>query len=574
MVDVDGIDALLRMSSQPTTSDTAVSNRHGNVTLYGSVKSKDGSCDYVNINDDATTELADTITTPTPLQNDGMISPPPQKHHHSLQKSSISSIFSCHTPPTVRTRYATPNAKSTNKKANIDHILLQQGLVRKMTTNSTTPSITTTATVPASPMNISMKRCTDIDNSKTLNYNTPTKTVDTPTRSSSSSSIASVRSPLAQPQSQQQSPPPARYKTIYFIRHGESLGQIATTHNRRHDPKLKDCGLSPLGIRQAQQQLRHDIHDVKPSIELVLCSPLTRAIQTAVLAFGHLGDDDDDDETATSTASRPITHNHVHHHDELQVGTIPNDTSIDAATSTATTGPPKILIHYHLREMGSNIPENQPRTMKQVCDYLVRVGTIRNKFEWDTLIDAEILLPPPPPLLSTLRSQYSQSSSSSSSLPSPIKMQYSVNDKDSASRRSRNMDHDNISAMNSSRWPYSCGTSSHMSSDTVPNVLRRDYIQYMLQWIARHRPEMNIAIVCHYHVIRAALLSPALQSCHDNYNDQSGSTKKKTKITPGKKILSSSLDVRPQNAQPIKCYLCTVTGQITLASLMDDDRVE
>ena len=160
------------------------------------------------------------------------------------------------------------------------------------------------------------------------------------------------------------------------------------------------------------------------------------------------------------------------------------------------------------------------------------------------------------------------------SLPSPIKMQYSVNDKDSASRRSRNMDHDNISAMNSSRWPYSCGTSSHMSSDTVPNVLRRDYIQYMLQWIAQHRPEMNIAIVCHYHVIRAALLSPALQSCHDNYNDQSGSTKKKTKITPGKKILSSSLDVRPQNAQPIKCYLCTVTGQITLASLMDDDRVE
>ena len=49
-------------------------------------------------------------------------------------------------------------------------------------------------------------------------------------------------------------------KTIFFIRHGESLGQAcASLEQRVSDDSLRDCGLSPLGQQQARhipQQLR------------------------------------------------------------------------------------------------------------------------------------------------------------------------------------------------------------------------------------------------------------------------------------------------------------------------------
>ena len=118
---------------------------------------------------------------------------------------------------------------------------------------------------------------------------------------------------------QQQEP-----KLVYLIRHGESMGQKAPSRKARQtDPSLQDCGLSDTGIQQAlglAQQLRS--LQQQSNVELVLSSPLTRALQTALTAF-------------------------------------PNQ---------------PILCHYHLREIGSPIPENCPRPMARVLQDLQRLN--------------------------------------------------------------------------------------------------------------------------------------------------------------------------------------------------------
>lgn len=475
----------------------------------------------------ATNTNVDVTTTPRQHLKHDMASPPPTKFRQFLSTSSAASYS---TPTSKFISKSNTTTTSTIRK-NIDHILLQQGLVRHMISN--TPTLATSASPPTTAA-ISMK------------YYTPQKKINTPNRISSTIMPVSASSSSSRhPQEHQQ-----RYKTIYFIRHGESLGQIATTHDRRHNEKLKDCGLSALGIRQSQHQLRHFFHKV-PKIELILCSPLTRAIQTAILAFGT------DIEAADTTNVYNILHP-----DNVE-GCIPTDIDTTESALTTNVTQPKILIHYHLREMGSNIPENQPRTMKQVCDYLINVGTVRNKREWDTLIDT-VTLQPPPPVSSSMYYRYSHLVS-----PSPIKMKqpYSsnLNKNGTGSQCTVHGEHEHSETIHGS-WPYS---NRNNTADTVPNVLRRDYIQYMLQWIALHRSETNIAIVCHYHVIRAALSSssPLSNQCNNKTSKSDGSSKKENNTTtPRKKVV----DIRPENAQPIKCYLCTWTGQIRLASEMDN----
>ena len=500
----------------------------------------------ISQNDNRTT-VEDGSTTPRQPWKQNFISPPSTKFRQPL---SSSSCVICATPPS---RIIPISVTTTStKKANNEYVLLQQGLVRNMnplSNHSTTATTSTILTAPTpNPKVVSDKRFNDIDGSTSMKYYTPTKNIDTPNRSLSmapplSSSLSVL--PLAHHTPDQQQ----RYKTIYFIRHGESLGQIATTQDRRHNMKLKDCGLSPLGIRQSQHQLRYFFHEI-PKIELVLCSPLTRAVQTAILAFGS------DIDATTPPSNRD-------HSDRWQapMATINSDTVEEQNPSpTASRAPSKISIHYHLREMGSNIPENQPRTMKQVCDYLIRVGTIRNKREWDALIDTDTLHPPPPSSSSLLqlsgRNQYSQSAS-----PSPIQTKQAnhtcVNTNDTVNHSNVNAEDDNISPIHRN-WPYGNNT------DNVPNVLRRDYVQYILQWIAVHRKETNIAIVCHYHVIRAALSS---SHSWNSKRGSSSSTKKTNATTP---VKQGTTDLRPQNAQPIKCYLCTWTGHLILASDVDD----
>jgi broad specificity phosphatase PhoE len=126
-------------------------------------------------------------------------------------------------------------------------------------------------------------------------------------------------------------PTTSKTKTIYFIRHGESLGQTVNEKTRRIDPTLIDCGLSDHGMIQAKE-LRDRFHDhnLIDTIELVVSSPLTRALQTAYIAFPHT----------------------------------------------------PIIIDYNLREIGTMIPENIPRSMK---DVLSDIGYDRTTHHIDSI---------------------------------------------------------------------------------------------------------------------------------------------------------------------------------------------
>lgn len=218
---------------------------------------------------------------------------------------------------------------------------------------------------------------------------------------------------LQQPSIQQDIKEP---KLIYLIRHGESMGQRATRKARESDPSLIDCGLSPTGIQQAK--LLHET--LNGAVDLVVCSPLTRALETALLVFSSV----------------------------------------------------EILCHYHLREIGSRYTENCPRPMSQV------------------LQDLE-------------------------------KKDYDISQV-------------NVTMLQPQNWPE--------HHDVSPSIIRRrDHIPSVLKWLAMARPERVIAIVCHYHVIRAAL------SRSDGSLDES---------------------IQPRNCLPIACHLCPQTGCLKL--LKDD----
>mmetsp|Transcript_19742 Transcript_19742/g.29932 ORF Transcript_19742/g.29932 Transcript_19742/m.29932 type:complete len:275 (-) Transcript_19742:111-935(-) len=108
----------------------------------------------------------------------------------------------------------------------------------------------------------------------------------------------------------------SRPKLLYLIRHGESLGQTAKRRglNRKTDPSLLDAGLSPTGMRQAGKLAKDK--RLQEDVELVISSPLTRALHTAVLGFGQSRCD--------------------------------------------------IVVHYDLCELGSRVPENTARKMQHV----------------------------------------------------------------------------------------------------------------------------------------------------------------------------------------------------------------
>jgi broad specificity phosphatase PhoE len=187
---------------------------------------------------------------------------------------------------------------------------------------------------------------------------------------------------------------------VYLIRHGQSRGQIADRKARKSDPALIDYGLTPLGWGQARNISQLLSAEEMDSIQLVISSPLTRALHTSVLGF-----------------------------------------------------PSKdILVHYHLREVGGKIPENRPRSMKSVtqdleCDIRKRGDAFS--------IDYESLRP--------------------------------------------------------EGWPNPAP-----QSQAIGEAFR---------WLYHSREESTFAVVCHYNVIRCAIL-----------NDE-------------------QLSVGPENAVPMKCRL-------------------
>jgi broad specificity phosphatase PhoE len=383
------------------------------------------------LNDDSAKDVSQRSPGPGATENVESISPPeyrtPQKsvpkcpYSDSRLKKSVSHQRSTPKTPS-RVRTSTPSISGNTPSSNriLEERLLQQGLMRKMTPNGGSSEEES----PPPPQD-------------ELVYN------------------------------YEQVPPMvgSSYKIIYMIRHGESLGQTATRAVRCTDPSLRDCALSRRGQEQARQLRQYFADDGMPKIQLVLCSPLARAIQTAGLAFGR-DDTDQNDDAAVEGYSHPT----------------------------------QIIIHYHLRELGSNIPENQPRSMKQVKRHLIAHGGI-DASVWERQIDTLSLELPP------------------------------RNDWSAKKHLKSHCDDDDVH----SSWPY-------QNQEHSPDVIRRDYVQYVLHWLAAARPETCVAVVCHYHVIRTALTAPS---------------------SPYRKGKGCNMNVK--NASPIKCHLCTLTGQLTLA---------
>ena len=123
-------------------------------------------------------------------------------------------------------------------------------------------------------------------------------------------------------------------KRLYLIRHGQSEGQVAKRMglDRQRDKRLRDASLTREGVRQAEQLIEYHFDQGNP--ELIVSSPLTRAVHTALLGFPDPGQ--------------------------------------------------RILIHYDLAEVGSRVPENTPRPIHQVLKDLEAT---------DRTIDAQTLLP-------------------------------------------------------------------------------------------------------------------------------------------------------------------------------------
>ncbi len=69
-------------------------------------------------------------------------------------------------------------------------------------------------------------------------------------------------------------------KTVYYMRHFEALHNIQPYNFSIHDAEL-----SPLGQTQATTAI--EIIKNIPSIDLIVCSPLTRALQTYLLVFDN-----------------------------------------------------------------------------------------------------------------------------------------------------------------------------------------------------------------------------------------------------------------------------------------------
>eukprot|EP00546_Thalassionema_frauenfeldii_P019074 CAMPEP_0178894596 /NCGR_PEP_ID=MMETSP0786-20121207/105_1 /TAXON_ID=186022 /ORGANISM="Thalassionema frauenfeldii, Strain CCMP 1798" /LENGTH=252 /DNA_ID=CAMNT_0020564705 /DNA_START=249 /DNA_END=1007 /DNA_ORIENTATION=- len=120
-----------------------------------------------------------------------------------------------------------------------------------------------------------------------------------------------------------------RDKTVYLIRHGQSVGNATNTFggaDRNTSDHLIDCGLTETGRNQALDIAKF-FTDV--TIDLVVSSPMTRALNTAVLGFPNYD----------------------------------------------------ILVHYNLREFGCRIPENVPRPMNEVLKDIHADVQAREKHE-------------------------------------------------------------------------------------------------------------------------------------------------------------------------------------------------
>jgi len=74
-----------------------------------------------------------------------------------------------------------------------------------------------------------------------------------------------------------------KMKMIFLIRHGQSTFNAAEATGLVQDPFLPDARLTPHGMKQAED-LSTYVRTL-PELDLIIASPLTRAIQTALIVF-------------------------------------------------------------------------------------------------------------------------------------------------------------------------------------------------------------------------------------------------------------------------------------------------
>ncbi|KAL7577339.1 hypothetical protein ACA910_002075 [Epithemia clementina (nom. ined.)] len=391
---------------------------------------------------------------------------------------------------------------------------------------------------------------------------------------------------------------------MYLIRHGESLGQRASRQARKSDDRLIDCALTRKGMEQAKliPQLL-----LSPPIQLVVTSPLTRAIQTTLLAFPTVDSSSSSSSHCCSDQEPTTVHsflktsnadfvsvengsrsdnvpspqcidfnndyndNQLGNENEVDVGddeeeedTDPNQVpkksqdydeigdhrsslvgeAAAAAPKPATTTTtnhnhhPKnknipILMAYDLREIGSLVPENQPRKFKEIWKDLEVDRATLDRFDFNSLWSL-------PSLMSSSSSRRCSQDHASSSFASPASQRRGGAPMSSSSSPPGRSSRRTSSSYSSSPSPSFHDSSTIMATwprghDTPPKVVRKDRIRQVFAWLATNlSPDITtLAVVCHYHVIRTALSDPY----HPHAGDPSDSV------------------VRPENAQPLQCWL-------------------
>ena len=334
---------------------------------------------------------------------------------------------------------------------------------------------------------------------------------------------------------------PGIKRRMYLIRHGESKGQRASSRQaRRTDEKLVDCGLTRNGMEQAKfiPQLMA-LEGVDP-IQLVVTSPLTRAIHTTLLAFptnyhtdnNNIIDNNNDignyldeqeffppsgNDNDDSDYEDMEIHNENNEDEDMEVDN--NLVEEDTAPSLIPrTGVP-ILMAYDLREVGSMIPENRPRKFEDIWFDLDVDRTTQDRFDLQSLLfqteqnnNPVFRSSPGTPAVTTTTTTTPVSSSTASSSSS--------------------------SSSSPSCWPR--------GHDTPPKVVRKDRIRQVFAWLAMQLPTRitTLAVICHHNVIQTALSgasNPIIQNC----------------------------PISPTNAQPIECTLHE-DGQVELLRVLGE----
>ena len=161
---------------------------------------------------------------------------------------------------------ASSGAVTSNSEPVLHHVMRQAG---QRFTHSSRKTVIRTAIHPAAvPIYATMTASTDPD----------AKTVLDPQ--------------IAEKQRQDVAPgltmAPLRYtKTLHFVRHGQGFHNVAghIDHENYKSEEYADAHLTELGWQQAESLGQH-VKSTHLPVDLVVVAPLTRALETAVAAFG------------------------------------------------------------------------------------------------------------------------------------------------------------------------------------------------------------------------------------------------------------------------------------------------